>query len=228
MTLSIVARDPRTGEFGSAALTYMLASGKLVTWVRPGVGAAVTQAFPNPYLAHDAFDLLAQGYPTPEAVDVVVGKDPGSRGRQFAVVGHDGEAAAFTGEAPEDWKGHRTGAGWSVQGNRLTGPEVLDAMAEAFAAAPDDELVQRLLAALRAGDDAGGDRLGHRSASVEVYGRESYPLWEVRVDVSERPMERLLDAYEVVRGELWPEIQRMPTRANPHGDLRFDDPKQAV
>lgn len=228
MTLSIVAFDERTGQAGAAALTYMLGVGKLVTWVRPGVGAAVTQAFPNPYLALDGFELLVDGRDARQALDIVLAGDPKSEGRQVALVDAAGRTAAFTGEAPQDWKGHRTDRGFSVQGNRLTGPAVLDAMAEAFRAQPERELVQRLLDALRAGEREGGDRKGHRSASVEVYGVERYPLWELRVDYADAPLDALQETYRIVRGDLWPEVQRMPTRADPGGDFDFGDDRQTA
>jgi uncharacterized Ntn-hydrolase superfamily protein len=228
MTFSIVAHDAGSGQLGAAALTHMLSVGSLVTWVRPGVGAAVTQAFVNPYLALDAFDQLERGRNVQAALDEVIGADPRREGRQFALVDVRDDTAVWTGDAPRDWKGHRSGTGWSVQGNRLVGPEVVEAAAEALTRDVERSLVQRLLDALEAGEREGGDRKGHRSANLVVVGSEAYPLWDLRVDYAQDVMAEFRNVYETVRGDLYPEILKMPTREDPASELDFGADEQTA
>jgi uncharacterized Ntn-hydrolase superfamily protein len=226
MTFSLVAHDPRTGMVGAGAMTAMVGVGKLVPWARPEVGVAATQAFINPYLALDALDLVEAGRSAREALDELIAADPGRVGRQVGVVDTRGGSASWTGDRPDDWKGHRTGTtdaggGWACQGNRLAGPRVLDDAVEAFLAEPDEDLVLRLLRALQAGEDAGGDTKGHLSATVYVMDREAYPLWDLRVDHAEDPMDALWDLHGVVAEKLMWQIDKMPTRDDPVGG--FDD-----
>jgi uncharacterized Ntn-hydrolase superfamily protein len=132
VTFSLVAVDRRTGQVGVGAMTAMLGVGKLVSHARAGVGAAASQAYMNPYLALDGLDLIEAGIPADEALAQLIHADPGAAGRQFGLVDLQGRSASHTGTAPEDWKGHRTGEGYACQGNRLAGPEVVDAAVAAF------------------------------------------------------------------------------------------------
>ena len=228
MTYSLCARCPRTGEMGVAVMTHMLGAGKLVSHATAHVGAAASQAFMNPYLAVDGLDALAEGASAQAALDRLVSKDPGRDGRQFGLVDGSGGSAAWTGTAPEDWKGHRTGDGYAAQGNRLAGPEVLDAAVEAFHRRPDAALVDRLVAALDAGERAGGDWKGHRSATVLVVQDEAYPLWDLRVDHAEDPLADLHALYQAVTEHLLEEVQRLPTRENPMGAFDFERSEESV
>jgi uncharacterized Ntn-hydrolase superfamily protein len=158
MTYSLTAVCPRTGQVGVAAMTAMVGVGKLVSHAMAGVGAAASQAFMNPYLAIDGLWLLDDGVPAAQALDRLIAEDPGRAGRQFGIVDVSGGSAAWTGDQPEDWKGHHTGEGWACQGNRLAGPEVLDSAIEAFLDERDRPLVERLIHALDAGEDAAGRR----------------------------------------------------------------------
>lgn len=221
MTFSLVARCERTGQVGVGAMTAMLGIGKLVAHGRAGVGAVATQAMVNPYLAYDGLDLLAQGVSAPEAVERLIAADPGREGRQLGIVDAKGRAASHTGSLPKDHKGHRVGDGWACQGNRLAGPEVLDAAVAAFRADPDQPLAVRLLAALDAGEDRGGDREGHRSATVLVLEREQYPLWDLRVDESEAPLTEIHALYEEFAEHLIPQIRMLPTREDPLGGFDY-------
>ncbi len=228
MTYSLVAHDPRTGQVGVAAMTAMVGVGKLVSHARSGTGAAASQAFMNPYLALDGLDRLAEGAGARETLDRLIAVDPGSVGRQFALVDTDGGSAAWTGDEPDEWKGHRTGTsgeggGWACQGNRLAGPQVLDSAIAIFLADPGRPLVERLLAALDAGERAGGDTNGHRSAALLVMSTEAYPLWDLRIDHGENPLGDLHRLYEVVDENLAWQIEKMPTRDNPLGEYDFDD-----
>lgn len=221
MTYSLAAHCPRTGQVGVAAMTAMVGVGKLVTHATPGVGAAASQAFMNPYLAIDGLRRLAEGDSATAALDDLVAADPGASGRQFGLVDTHGGAAAWTGDKPEDWKGHRTGSagggGWACQGNRLAGPEVLDAAVEAFLADTERDLVHRLIAAIDAGEAAGGDTKGHNSATVYVMDTEEYPLWDLRADAEDDPLAHLHRMLDVFEDRLADQIAKMPTRADPLG-----------
>lgn len=222
MTFSLVAFDENSGEVGVAAMTAMPGVGKLVAHAQPHVGAAATQAMVNPYLAFDGLDLLAEGRTAEDVLEQVVAADPGREGRQLGLVDAQGRSASFTGSLPEDYKGHRTGPGYACQGNRLAGPEVLDNCVETFLSLERSPLVDRLIAALDAGEDAGGDTEGHRSATVLVMSTERYPLWDLRIDDADVPLAQLHREYETFANELVPEIRRLPTRNDPLGGFDYE------
>jgi uncharacterized Ntn-hydrolase superfamily protein len=222
VTFSIVAYDRRSGELGVAAMTGMAGVGKLVAHALANTGAAATQAMVNPYLAFDGLARLDEGQAADVALAELIAADPGREGRQLGLVDAEGRAAAFTGSLPEDWKGHHTGDGWACQGNRLVGPEVLDDAVTAFLDTDGEALVDRLLAAVDAGEDAGGDREGHRSATLLVVGTELYPIWDMRIDASDDPMHDLHEQYARFAEELVPEILRLPTRDDPLGGFDYE------
>ncbi len=222
MTFSLVARCPSTGQLGVGAMTAMLGIGKLVAHAKAQVGAAATQAMVNPYLAFDGLSRLEQGGAAPEVLEELIAADPGREGRQFGLVDAQGRVAAHTGTLPEDYKGHRTGDGWACQGNRLAGPEVLDAAVEAFASDPDAPLVERLLATLDAGEDQGGDTKGHQSATITVVERELYPLWDLRVDESDEPLREIHALHEEFAEKLVPQIRMLPTRDDALGGFDYE------
>ena len=171
-TFSIVAIDRDTGEMGVAVASRYFSVGAVVPWAEADVGAVATQASVNVGYGPRALELLKEGLTAQQVLDRLFEEDtfPGKAGRQIAIVDRRGNVAVFTGEAANDWRGHRTGATYSVQGNILAGPEVVDAMAEAFENTTG-ELTERLYAALAAGDAAGGDRRGRQSASILVVGK---------------------------------------------------------
>lgn len=222
MTFSIVATCTRTGQFGVAAATAMPAVGKLLTHAAAGVGAVATQARLNPYLGIDGLELLRAGRRAAAVLAQLKADDPRIDLRQFAVIDALGDVAEWTGDGCPAWAGHHLGDGISVQGNRIAGPEVLHAAAEAFAGRPEASLDVRLVEALAAGDAAGGDTKGEVSATLYVVDREEYPLWDIRVDEHARPVEELIRLHGVFLEELDPEILRMPTRQNPAGDVSED------
>src|SRR5690606_24190668 len=133
--------------------------------------------------------------------------------RQLGIVDGDGRTAAWTGKRNLHWAGHAFGRGFCVQGNRLAGPEVLDAVIETMHATEDKSLAYRLLLALEAGDAKGGDRKGERSSTIFVFDREEYPLWDIRVDDHDRPIEELRRLFHLFDRKLLPEIEKMPKRA---------------
>lgn len=169
MTFSIVAWDPspETPEWGVAVASKFLAVGSAVPWAKAGAGAVATQALANLAYGPDGLELLSKGKTAQDVVDELTGADDGRAERQLGVVDSAGRAATFTGDQCFDWAGGKTGDGYCCQGNILTGPEVVDAMVEAFESS-EGELATRLLAALRAGDEAGGDSRGRQSASIYV------------------------------------------------------------
>jgi len=197
-TFSIVAHDPAEQAWGVAVASKFLAVGSVVGWARAGVGAVATQAFAKVPFGPDGLDLMAQGINAQETLDRLLQDDPDRAHRQVGCVDAQGRAAAFTGEECFEWAGHRVGDGYTCQGNILTGPETLAAMATAFEET-SGELAARLIAALQAGDRAGGDRRGKQSAALLVvkpgggYGGDNDRYLDLRVDDHPDPIARLLE-----------------------------------
>lgn len=212
MTFSIVARCPRTGMLGVATASKALAAGGLVPYCRAAVGAIASQSFVNPYLGIDGLELLAQGLPAQRALERLVDADRGRELRQFAIVDRDGRVAAYTGERCIPWAGHLTGAGYACLGNILTGQKVVEEMARAFEGAPNEDLPERLLRALEAGQAAGGDRRGRQSAGLYIVGQEEYPWCDLRVDDHPDPVPELRRIFEVFLQEEAPYLELAPRR----------------
>ena len=166
MTFSIAAWDPAAREWGVAVASKFLAAGSVVPWVRAGAGAVATQAQANITFGPRGLALL-DSRSAKEVVTRLVESDPERQHRQLGIVDREGGAAAFTGTECFDWAGSRTGEGFTAQGNILTGPEVVEEMADSFERTTGD-LAARLLAALHAGDRAGGDRRGRQSAALLI------------------------------------------------------------
>jgi len=202
LTFSIVAHDPAAGDWGVAVASKFPAVGAVVPFVRAGAGAVATQAWANVAYGPDGLDLLAEGRSAEEVVVALTEGDDVRDQRQVGVVDSAGRPATFTGPRCMPWAGGVTGKGFACQGNILTGPEVVEAMARAFAGT-GGELVDRLLAALAAGDAAGGDRRGRQSAAVYVaragggYGGRSDRYVDLRVDEHREPVQELLRVFEV-------------------------------
>ena len=168
-TFSIVAFDPATGDLGVAVASRVFGVGNHVPWAEAGIGAVATQAAMNGGYGPRGLELLRQGHTAQQVLDRLLAEDKFERleGRQVAIIDAKGNIAVHTGAAANEWKGHIKGATYTVQGNILAGPHVAQAMARAFENATG-ELAERLYAALKAGDDAGGDRRGRQSASILV------------------------------------------------------------
>ena len=169
MTYSIVARDPDSGELGVAVQSHLFSVGPIVPWAAPGVGAIATQANVNVGYGPRGLELLRQGLTAKQVLDKLLAEDTfeGKDGRQVAIVDRNGNIAAYTGPNASKWAGDRQGKTWSAQGNILVGPQVPEAMGKAFESS-EGELAEKLFAALKAGDDAGGDSRGKQSASMLV------------------------------------------------------------
>ena len=167
MTFSIVAFDAAAGDLGVAVASKFPCVGAVVPWARAGVGAVATQSWANTDFGPDGLRLMSGGLPADAALDAVLEPDPDREERQVGFVDARGGAASFTGANCMDWAGGRTGDGFAVQGNILASGDVVAALAETYAGTEGD-LCDRLLAALLAGDAAGGDRRGRQSAALLV------------------------------------------------------------
>ncbi|HXO18835.1 MAG TPA: DUF1028 domain-containing protein [Thermoanaerobaculia bacterium] len=202
-TFSIVAIDPANGDLGIAVASRYFSVGSVVPWALAGVGAVATQANVNVGYGPQAIDLLRQVLTAQQVLAKLLADDTfeGKDGRQVAIVDAHGNVAAYTGPKAPHWAGDRQGKTWSAQGNILVGPQVPEAMGKAFESTPG-ELAEKLYAALKAGDDAGGDARGHQSASMLVVrkqgGRNINNDRYVYVNVDDNPkplaeLRRLLD-----------------------------------
>ncbi|RKX69075.1 fimbrial assembly protein FimA [candidate division WOR-3 bacterium] len=166
-TFSIVAVDSETGEVGIAVASKVFDVGYIVPWLEAEYGGVASQAYANPFLGPWILSSLSRGKPAGEALRIALSRDTMPEVRQVGVVDRHGYSAAHTGRDCLAWAGHRTGRWVSVQGNILTGPEVVDSMFAVFIRTKGP-LAERLLAALEAGDRAGGDRRGRQSAALYV------------------------------------------------------------
>jgi uncharacterized Ntn-hydrolase superfamily protein len=198
MTYSIVGRSADGLVHGVAVASKFLGAGGLVPAAAARVGALATQADVNCAYRPQGLALLATGVTAADTLAGLIAADPGRSVRQLGVVGRDGPGATFTGADCHPWAGGVAGDGYAIQGNILTGPEVVEAMRAAWLAAGDDPpLARRLLAALRAGDGAGGDWRGRQSAALLVvsknagYGGTSDVLADLRVDDHADPVSEL-------------------------------------
>ena len=172
-TFSIVALDPETGDLGVAVASHYFSVGSVVPWAEATVGALATQANVNVGYGPRGLELLRQGLTPREVLERLLEEDPFDQkdARQLVIIDVQGRVAAYTGAVAPSWCGDQQGAFWSVQGNFLAGSQVLDAMGKAFETSAG-ELPERLYAALIAGDDAGGDYRGRRSASILVVRKQ--------------------------------------------------------
>lgn len=199
MTFSIVARSDDGESWGVAVASKFLAVGSAVPAAVAGVGAIATQAMANVAYKGLALSHLDEGATASVAVQRLIEEDEGRDQRQVGIVDVEGGAATYTGTACLDWAGGASGDGYAIQGNILTGPEVVEAMEAAWhdVSDPGVTLAQRLLAALRAGDEAGGDRRGRQSAAILVvkdgagYGGFDDVAVDLRVDDHPDPLGEL-------------------------------------
>ena len=205
MTFSIAARDPETGAVGVAVQSKFVSVGAVVPFVSADAGAVATQSFANVAYGPDGLDLLREGHTAESTIEELTDGDDEAQSRQVGVVGLDGEPAAFTGADCFDVAGDRQGEHYTVQGNILENEATIDAMAEAFEVT-EGGLPDRLIEALHAGNDAGGDSRGEQSAALYVakpeggYDGRNDRWVDVRVDDHERPideLERVFKLYDV-------------------------------
>lgn len=203
-TFSIAALDRSTGEFGVAVASKFLAVGSAVPWAKAGVGAIATQAWANLSYGPTGLALLEQGLAAEEVVRRLTEEDNDREHRQLGVVDRSGNAAAWTGKECFNWAGHRTGNGYTCQGNILVAAAVVDAMAAAFERT-SGQLPERLVTALEAGQVEGGDSRGQQSAAIYVvkekgsYGGFIDRYIDLRVDDHPAPIVELRKLLEMHR-----------------------------
>jgi len=206
VTFSIVAWDGKVDppEWGVAVASKFLAVGAVVPWARAGAGALATQAFANLAYGPEGLELLTKSSSAQDVVDRLTTSDDQREHRQLGVVDGEGRSATFTGGECFEWAGGIAGDGYCCQGNILAGSEVVERMSAAFEAAAGD-LTTRMLAALDAGDRAGGDRRGRQGAAVLVvregggYGGGVDTAVDLRVDDHEEPVRELFRLWDIHR-----------------------------
>ena len=218
MTWSILARDA-DGRLGIAIASRFFAVGALCMHTRRGVGALSTQALMNPSYGPAGLDLLAQGLDAAVVVARLTAADAGQAQRQVHVLPASGPAAAHTGASCTDWCGHKVLDDFSVAGNMLAGPQVLQATADAFMAQAERPLAERLLAALAAGEAAGGDKRGKQAAALRIQGDEDHVELDLRVDDHAEPVAELQRLYGVSLERFQPFVACLAGRHNSVGEL---------
>lgn len=195
-TFSIVAYDPDEQAWGVAVASKFLAAGSLVSWAQAAAGAVATQSYAKVGFGPNGLAMMAEGKSAAETLKALLDADDNPQQRQVGIVDANGQTAAHTGEKCHAWAGHKMGEGFTCQGNILTGPETLDAMAQSYITARG-ELADRLVTALLAGDSAGGDKRGKQSAAVLVvrpnggYGGDTDRYMDLRVDDDPEPVKKL-------------------------------------
>jgi uncharacterized Ntn-hydrolase superfamily protein len=217
MTWSIIARDTSTGQFGIAVATRFFAVGARVPYIAAGIGGIATQALINPYYGIDGVRLLRAGQKPRDIVKTLIAADDGRESRQLHIMDAGGQIASHTGRDCVEWCGHIEGDGFSIAGNMLAGARVLDDTRVAYTANENLPFAQRLIAAMRAGEAAGGDKRGKQSAALLIYGDEEWSALDLRVDDHTDPLDEL-DRLERISRERWvPFRQFLPSRTNPAG-----------
>lgn len=202
MTFSIVAYDPKTEELGIAVQSKFIGVGSVVPWAKAGVGAVATQSFANPAYGPDGLELLAEGKSAEETVKILTANDDGRDLRQVGVIDAKGNGAAFTGKGCYDWAGDRVGKHCVAQGNILAGEAVVNDMIDTFEQT-EGSLAERLLAALDAGQAAGGDIRGKQSAALYIvkekggYLQANDRFVDLRVDEHPDPIKELIRIYKL-------------------------------
>jgi len=217
MTWSIIARDSSTGQFGIAVATRFFAVGARVPYIAAGHGGIATQALTNPYYGIDGLKLLREGRSPGDIVKTLIAADNGRESRQLHIMDAGGRIASHTGSECVDWCGHVEGSGFSIAGNMLAGARVLDDTAAAYIANERVPFAQRLIAAMRSGEAAGGDKRGKQSAALVIYGEEEWSDLDLRVDDHADPLAEL-ERLEQVSRERWVHFRQfLPSRKNPAG-----------
>ena len=197
-TFTILAKCPRTRALGIAMATYSLGVGGYCPAINPQAGVLASQAFADPRLRPIGMQILESGSSAGQALKGMQDADPYGDYRQIGIVDANGEVAAFTGPKARDWAGHKTGEAYVAMGNVMVGSQVVDAMARTFESTEREDLEARLLRAVEAGRDAGGQPEGQRSAALIVYRvEESYPWMDLRVDAHDEPVGELRRVYEL-------------------------------
>ena len=228
MTWSIVAADPAAGQIGIAVATCAFAVGARVPFIETGIGAVATQAFTNPFYGPRGLALMRAGASAADAVRIMTEADEGRAERQVHAMDRTGEFAAYTGSGCVPWCGHVVRNGFSVAGNMLAGPQVIDDTARAFEQGASLALAARLLAALKAGEAAGGDKRGRQSAAMLIHDGEDYALVDIRVDDAPDPLAELERLLTVNQARFAHYRKLMPSRVNPDGVVGRDEIERRI
>jgi uncharacterized Ntn-hydrolase superfamily protein len=215
MTWSIIARDA-SGAFGVAISTRFFAVGALCPHAESRAGALSTQALVNPHYGKQALELLRSGVPAPEVVKRLVAPDEGREHRQLHVIDAAGRIGQHTGKECIGWAGAIAGDGFSVAGNMLANGNVVQETARAFRNSKKP-FAERLIAALEAGEAAGGDKRGKQSAALLVYSTETYADLNLRVDDHAEPLAELRRLYDKAHERFVPYLTCSPSTARPWG-----------
>lgn len=217
MTWSIVARDEASGAMGVAVSTKFFAVGARVPAIEVGAGAMASQALTNPLHRRRGLALLREGVPAQDVIRLLGEPDGGREHRQVHIMDRGGRFAAHTGAECVPWCGHLIRATFSVGGNMLAGPEVIADTARAYEAQAALPFPRRLIAALKAGEAAGGDKRGKQAAALLIYSTEEYSDLDLRVDDHTDPLAEL-ERLEGVSRERWTHFRRfLPNRNDPSG-----------
>ena len=210
-------RCDATGQFGIAVATKFFAVGARVPHIVAGIGGIATQALVNPYYGIDGVKLLREGRSPREVIDALIATDDGREARQLHIMDASSRIASHTGRECVDWCGHVEGNGFSIAGNMLASAAVLDETAKAYVANAKLPFPQRLIAAMHAGEAAGGDKRGKQSAALLIHGNEEWSELNLRVDDHTDPL-RELERLEAISRERWVHFRAfLPTRDNPAG-----------
>lgn len=203
-TYSIVARDPKTGEMGVAVQSHWFSVGSIVSWGEAGVGVIATQSFVNPSFGQRGLEMLKQGMTAQEVVDLLIASDEGRDFRQLAIVDAKGNSAAYTGSKCIPEAGHIVGDNYCVEANLMLSNLVWSEMSKAFESS-DGPLAERLVAALEAAQNVGGDIRGQQSAAILIVkGEATGKLWEdryidLRVEDHPEPVKEIKRLLKVFR-----------------------------
>lgn len=218
MTYSILVRDTQTGALGAAVASKFFAVGALCIHVEGKVAALATQALVNPMYAVHAMPRLRAGEAPQSVLDDLVGPDPGIAQRQFHIIDARGRIAQHTGPDCITWAGQVKGLDVSVAGNMLAGPEVVARTRDAFLSGSGD-LALRLIAALEAGEAAGGDKRGRQSAGLKICVADPYPDLDIRADDHPDPLAELRRLYWVSLERYAVFRRHLAGSADPYGEL---------
>jgi uncharacterized Ntn-hydrolase superfamily protein len=198
-TFSIVARCPRTRMFGIGIATSSIAVAARCIYAKAGVGAIATQASTDPRLGITGIKLLDMGFSAPKVLVELTASDPFIAKRQLSIVDKDGRSVCHTGADNREWCGHMHGPNFAAAANMVVGERVVKAMAEQFEGTPNLPLEERLLQAIEAGHDAGGEAIGEHSAGLLVVDREVFPRLDLRVDEHATAVAELRRIFELYK-----------------------------
>jgi len=216
MTWSIVARDA-SGALGVIISSRFFAVGSLCAYALSGVGAVSTQALVNPLYGTRGLTRLAQGMAPTDVVRTLIYPDAGREHRQVHLIDAEGNLAAHTGVECVEWAGHVAGEDFSVAGNMLAGPQVIEDTAQFYDAGRELPFAERLIAAMQAGEAAGGDKRGRQAAALIICTTEAYPALDLRVDDHDDPLAELNRLYVKSLERFQPFVACLPSRSRPAG-----------